>query len=82
MTFPNFELGRWLISVIDPSKTDRDFNRPVFGESPYTYSDLRRIGKDSIIVRKEWRNNSFDFHLEFADLGSYEDFLEDEGFTV
>jgi hypothetical protein len=75
MTSPNFELGKWIISVLDPSKVNADFNKPVSGESPYAYADLLRIGKDAVMVTKLTDDQRTIYSLEFAPVGSYEDFV-------
>ena len=76
MTDPNFELGRWLIGVIDPSIPAEDFNGPVKGHQPFQYSDLLAIGKDSVRVSKDQDDRGYVYRAEFAPLGSYPDFIE------
>jgi hypothetical protein len=76
MTDPNFVLGQWLISVIDPTIPKSAFNKPVTKRQPLTYGDLRAIGKDAIRVsRTEVRGETM-YRAEFAALGSYEDFID------
>ena len=76
MTDPNFELGRWLIGVIDPSIPAKDFNGPVKGRQPFEYSDLVAIGKDSVRITKVQGELGSSYRAEFAPLGSYRDFIE------
>jgi hypothetical protein len=72
MTESNIELGRWLITVIDPSVSPDDFGEsPTDRHRPYTYSDLLAIGSDSVIVR---RNGKSDYSVEFGPIGAYREF--------
>lgn len=72
MTESNIELGRWLISVVDPSVRAADFGRmPTRRHKPYAYGDLLEIGSDSVIVRRSGRNA---YSIEFAPLGAYREF--------
>ena len=72
MTESNIELGRWLITVIDPSVSPSDFGKPpTRRHRPYTYRDLLAIGSDSVIVR---RNGKGDYSVEFGPLGAYQEF--------
>jgi len=74
MTESNIELGRWLISVVDPSVSSSDFGQvPKARHRPYTYRDLVAIGSDSVIVRRGKRGA---FKIEFAPLGAYEAFAQ------
>jgi hypothetical protein len=85
MTHSNIELGRWLISVIDPSVKEKEFDAAPKSRRPYRYSDLVTIGADSVIVRKKNSLRAgedpslFDagYSIEFASLGAYENFIED-----
>lgn len=76
MTDPNFLLGEWLISVIDPSIPTSAFNKPVKDRQPFTYGDLKAIGKDSIRVSRSKEKGTMIYRAEFAPLGSYEDFID------
>jgi hypothetical protein len=76
MTERNVELGRWLISVIDPTTRPADFGGPVGRRRPYTYSDLAAIGSDSVIIRREGTGKSAGYSAVFAPVGSYEEFME------
>ena len=76
MTSPNFELGKWLTSVIDPTIPTEAFNRPVKGRAPFTYSDLVRIGKDSVAITKSIENGESIYSINFSPIGSYEDFID------
>ena len=79
MTESNIELGRWLISVIDPTTRLSDFGGPVGRRRPYTYADLAAIGSDSVMIRREGKGKSAKYSAKFASLGSYEDFMESNG---
>lgn len=76
MTERNVELGRWLISVIDPTTRPADFGGPVGRRRPYTYSDLAAIGSDSVMIRREGTGRSARYSAVFAPVGSYEEFME------
>ena len=76
MTSPNFELGKWLTSVIDPTIPTEAFNRPVVGRAPFTYSDLVKIGKDSVTITKSNEKGESVYSINFSPIGSYEDFLD------
>jgi hypothetical protein len=76
MTETNVELGRWLISVIDPSVRPRDFDTEPSGKRPYTYEDLVVIGSDCVVVRRSKNGGRRRYSIEFAPLGSYEEFLD------
>jgi len=72
MSKPNDLLCRWLYKVIDRDLDDEAYakgpNRP-----PFTYADLERIGIDSVRVTKK----NGEFSISTADLGSYEEFLDE-----
>jgi hypothetical protein len=74
MIDPNFELGRWLLGVIDPALPEAAFQSPAGRRKPYTYSDLVAIGKDSVRIAKKVVDGQTIFSAEFASLGSYEEF--------
>ena len=76
MTDPNFVLGQWLISVIDPTIPKSAFNKPVTKRQPFTYGDLRAIGKDAIRVSRTEERGETMYRAEFSALGSYEDFID------
>jgi len=76
MTDPNFVLGQWLISVLDPAIPQVAFNVPVSGHTPFTDADLRAIGKDSIRVTRHDTAGQVVYQAEFAPLGAYEEFLD------
>ena len=73
MTESNMELGRWLISVVDPTVRPGQFGSPPGRRRPYTYADLAAIGSDSVVVR---RLGTRRYSIEFAPLGSYEEFMD------
>ena len=72
MSDPNTVLCNWLFSTIDGSYSYAESRMP--RHKPYTYDDLARVGKDSVVVRKLDENV---FELEFAPVGSFEEFVED-----
>jgi len=73
MTNPNDVLCRWLYKVIDPNATEKELQRRLRTRVPFTYYDLERVGKDSVIVRKKDDKN---YSIEFAPIDSYELFIE------
>lgn len=77
MSNPNDQLCKWLYKVIDPNFSDYDFDKPP-RRKPFTYSDLDRVGRDSVMVLKD-RNESGQllYEIRFAELGAYEEFLEE-----
>jgi len=64
-----------LYKVIDPKFSDYDFDRPPNRE-PFTYADLQRVGRDSVIVIKDKSATQLRYEIRFAELGSYEDFID------
>jgi hypothetical protein len=76
MTSPNFELGKWLAGVIDPSIPSEAFNIPVNGRPPFTYSDLKKIGKDSVAITKHIENHETIYSINFCSINSYEEFID------
>ena len=76
MTQKNVDLGRWLISVIDPTVQPADFRRPPGRRRPYVYADLAAIGSDAVIIRRSGSGRSRTYSAAFAPLGSYEEFME------
>jgi hypothetical protein len=78
MSDPNTVLGNWIMKVLRPSLKESDFLRaPNSGDKPFGFGDLLAIGKDSVIVRKTIDKSITNFSLEFAPLGSYEEFVND-----
>jgi len=75
MSNPNDRLCRWLYKVIDTKFSDYDFDRSPNRE-PFTYDDLQRVGRDSIIVIKDRTSSHTKYEIRFAELGSYEDFTD------
>ena len=76
MSNPNTTLGNWIIKVLKPNLTDSDFERPTSStDTPITYRDLVSIGKDSVLVKKVKYGSKTVYHVEFAPLDSYEDFI-------
>jgi hypothetical protein len=76
MSNPNDRLCRWLYRVIDSNFSDYDFDRPP-NRQPFTYGDLEKVGRDSVIVIKNSASNNNQYEIRFASLGSYEEFLEE-----
>jgi hypothetical protein len=81
MTSPNRVLGEWLITSISPDialkKISFDANldpeNPI--HNPITYQDLLRVGKDCVKVFKHKKGSEYEYAIEFADIGEYEDFV-------
>jgi hypothetical protein len=79
MTNPNFLLGSWLIGVMRPTIQSWQFEASPEGLEPITYEDLFKIQKDSVRITK-YRIDGFEkFAVEFAPIGSYEDFISQFG---
>jgi hypothetical protein len=76
MSNPNDRLCRWLYKVIDSKFSDYDFDRPPTRE-PFTYSDLQRVGRDSVIVIKDRTSSHLKYEIRFAELGRYEEFIDE-----
>lgn len=76
MSNPNSLLCKWLYKVIDPHFEESDFDREPHRE-PFTYSDLERVGRDSVMVIRDSNvSDQIKFEIRFSEIGSYEDFLE------
>lgn len=75
MSNPNDRLCRWLYKVIDSKFSDYDFDKPP-NRHPFTYSDLEKVGRDSVIVIKDRSVGYLKYEIRFAELGSYEEFLD------
>lgn len=75
MSTPNVTLGHWILKVIDPTLQEVDFQREPRRRNPFSYSDLLSIGKDAVSVRRVKGKMGVSYHLEFAPLDSYEDFI-------
>jgi len=76
MTESNVELGRWLISVVDPTVSEKDFEKSLTTRDPYSYEDLLEIGADSVFVRRTKDGGQHRYSIEFAYIGAYEEFIE------
>jgi len=76
MTERNIELGRWLLSVIDPATKSEDFDLPPTRIRPYTYEDLVAIGSDSVIIARQKVGGTTKYVASFGSLGSFEDFMQ------
>ena len=76
MTERNIELGRWLLSVIDPATKSEDFDLSPTRNRPYTYEDLVAIGSDSVIVSRQKVGRTKKYVVSFGPLGSFEDFMQ------
>lgn len=72
MTDPNDLLCALLYKVIDPDYSEQAWQKRFRDKIPYTYDDLLRVGKDSVKVKKTDDSN---FSFEFANIGSYERFI-------
>lgn len=75
MSNPNNDLLGWLFKILDSSD---DETQARFRERrPYTYSDLRRVGKDSVLFKLIDAKKQV-YSLEPMPLGSYEEFLREQ----
>jgi hypothetical protein len=72
MSDPNTDLCEWLYTIIDKNL---DIAKERFVEErPYTYEDLRKVGKDSVrVIKVDGEHNAY--RLESSNLGSYEEFI-------
>ena len=72
MSDPNTDLCEWLYTIIDKNL---DIAKKRFAEErPYTYDDLREVGKDSVrVIKVDGESNTY--KLESSNLGSYEEFI-------
>jgi hypothetical protein len=75
MSDPNTSLCDWLFNVIDKSRTV-SMSR-FYDARPYTYDDLKAVGKDSVKVIKLKHPTDYEYEMETMDLTSYETFVED-----
>jgi hypothetical protein len=75
MSNPNDRLCRWLYKVIDSKFSDYDFDRSPNRE-PFTYTDLQKVGRDSVFVVKDRTSSNPMYEIRFAELGSYEEFVD------
>ena len=76
MSNPNDRLCRWIYKVLDPKFSDDDFDRPPH-RNPFTYSDLQRVGRDSVIIIKDKSMSQPRYEIRFAELGRYEEFIDE-----
>jgi hypothetical protein len=76
MTEKNIELGRWLISVIDPTSKVDEFGLPPKRRNPFTYENLVAIGSDSVVITRKNVGKTVNYAAAFGPLGSFEDFME------
>ena len=67
----------WLVSVLDPSVPPTAFDESPSRKRPFTYDDLLSVGKDSVLVRKKGQGADAQYHLSFAAVGSFEEFIAD-----
>jgi hypothetical protein len=70
MSDPNTDLCDWLFSVVDGNLEVA--SRRLTRREPYAYSDLVRIGKDSVRITRT-NVDPLRYELETCDLGSFED---------
>ena len=75
MTERNIELGRWLISVIDPTSKPEEFGQPPRRRQPFTYTNLVTVGSDSVVIVRKKTRKALSYWAHFGTLGSYEDFM-------
>ncbi len=77
MTNPNYLLGEWLIGVLHPSIPSSQFKENAVDVDPIEYGDLLRIQKDSVRIVKQSIDGENKYAIEFASIGTYEEFLSD-----
>jgi hypothetical protein len=77
MTNPNYLLGEWLIGVLHPSMLSSKFGEIAVDVDPIEYGDLLRIQKDSVRIIKQSTDGVDKYSIEFAPIGTYEDFLSE-----
>jgi hypothetical protein len=73
MSDPNTDLCDWLYNIID--LTREESIKRFIEKRPYTYQDLKKVGKDSVKVIKV-PNKDYQYELETTDLGSFDNFIE------
>lgn len=73
MSNPNKDLCNWVYKLIDENE-EISANR-LINRTTYTYDDLIKIGKDSVIIRKS-DSSDYDYELESMPLDSYENFIK------
>jgi hypothetical protein len=77
MTNPNYLLGEWWMGVLYPSITSSQFGEVAVDVKPIEYRDLLRIQKDSVRIIKQSTDGVDKYSIEFAPIGTYEDFLSE-----
>lgn len=82
MTDPNDILCSWLFPVIEQDFNNQRAQERLQKQIPYTYEDLANIGKDCVKVSKHIENGKTIYSIEFSDIGSYEDFLDEASESV
>lgn len=73
MSDPNTDLCDWLYNIIDLNKNES--MKRFIEKRPYTYQDLKKVGKDSVKIIKV-NNKDYEYGLESTDLGSFDSFIE------
>lgn len=73
MSSPNDVLCEWLFASIDGSLSIAE--KRLTDHAPYSYEDLRLIGKDSVRVTRTPAGPT-EYLLELAPIGSFEEFLD------
>ncbi len=73
MSDPNTVLCNWLFATLDGSYSYAESR--LARKMPYTYDDLLKIGKDSVVVKRMDAAGTR-FELGFAPIGSYEKFAQ------
>jgi hypothetical protein len=75
MSNPNVDLCEWLYVIID--KNLDIAKKRIDNRMPYSYDDLKNVGKDSVRVTKV-KNKEYQYVIESSELGAYEDFITEE----
>lgn len=72
MSDPNTDLCDWLYNIIDLNRSESI--RRFVEKRPYTYEDLKKVGKDSVKVTKV-KHNDYQYEIETTNLGSFDNFI-------
>lgn len=72
MSDPNTDLCNWIFKMIDLYA--EVYQKRLQEKNPYSYADLKKIGKDSVKVTKV-KNMPYEYEIESMNLDSYEEFI-------
>jgi hypothetical protein len=77
MSDPNDTLCSWLFATIDGNLLEAQSR--LAEQRPYTYADLEKVGRDSVKLKRSV-GKTWDFELEMAEFGAYEQFISEGGY--